>query len=177
MKSGPSGVAVLVTLPDGCKPGNFEAAKAFAEAVVALRALYPSDNFQLLPLAQETLADGTKLALSAILAIALREPPPQLGHWLDMKVVDFFSKRRFVELGFKNAMATRASRIAANLCENTRNYGPQGRRVSITTLREFCAQYTSKKDFRDGYGVGEGVANAITVAIRSTGIPFSDQSP
>jgi hypothetical protein len=61
-------LTLLITLPDGCRPGRFEAAQSFAQSVGRLRELYGKNmNFQLLPFEYVDDEEGT--ALVAILAI------------------------------------------------------------------------------------------------------------
>ncbi len=43
----------LVTLPDGCTPGRFEAAEAFAKAVLELKAKVPNRMFTFTPFDHE----------------------------------------------------------------------------------------------------------------------------
>lgn len=63
-----SPLVVLLVLPDGCTPGKWQAATAFAEAVQELRGRYPGVRFQYVPFSY---VDGKfDPALRAMLAIA-----------------------------------------------------------------------------------------------------------
>ncbi|MBI2637352.1 MAG: hypothetical protein HYW88_00490 [Candidatus Sungbacteria bacterium] len=57
--------AYLILLPDGCTPGRFEAAQAFAEAIVELKQKCPRKEFQLIPFGH------SKGALNSILAVVV----------------------------------------------------------------------------------------------------------
>ncbi len=59
------GSVYLLLLPDGCTPGRWEAAKAFAEALVELRQKCPNKQFQFVPF------DHSEGAVNSILAIVL----------------------------------------------------------------------------------------------------------
>ncbi|MBI2098041.1 MAG: hypothetical protein HYT49_00025 [Candidatus Wildermuthbacteria bacterium] len=63
-------LTLMLKLPDGCTPGRWEAAEAFAEIIAEMRKRHPSKTFQLLPFSYDTLEDGTNPAISAVLAIA-----------------------------------------------------------------------------------------------------------
>lgn len=167
--SGPYGVTALITPPDGCDLGRHEAAEAFTNALFALRAQYPGDTFQLLPFAQETYRDGTS-ALSVIFAVAMRKPPPQPGHWLDMPVTEFFSKARFLELGLQRAVATVFHRKIQNLCFELKD--PD---TGTVTMRQFLATYPSVSALGGNPCIdGPGTVKAVTLAMRSAGIQFPD---
>lgn len=69
----------LLVLPDGCTPGRWEAAVAFAEAVAELRQTYPNVDFQFVPFSDvSTTKSGmlpgaaADIATDAILAIQQR---------------------------------------------------------------------------------------------------------
>lgn len=57
---------MLLNLPDGCSPGRWEAAEAFAEAIAELRQKHLGQHFQFLPFSLEANGGG----LNAILAVA-----------------------------------------------------------------------------------------------------------
>lgn len=60
-------LTLMLKLPDGCTPGRWESAEAFAEIIAEMRNRYPGKNFQLLSFSY----DGTTYhALDAVLAIA-----------------------------------------------------------------------------------------------------------
>ncbi len=48
----------LINLPDGCAPGRWEAAEAFAEAVAELRTKCPSKSFTFTPFDHEKSTGG-----------------------------------------------------------------------------------------------------------------------
>lgn len=64
-------LTLLLKLPDGCTPGRWEAAKAFAEILAEVCKKHPGKNFQLLPFSYSTLNDGTNPALDSVLAVAI----------------------------------------------------------------------------------------------------------
>jgi hypothetical protein len=65
----------LLVLPDGCTPGRWEAAEAFAEAVAELRQACPDVEFQFVPFSHEWVPRGSSslspadIAVTSILAI------------------------------------------------------------------------------------------------------------
>jgi hypothetical protein len=63
-------LTLILKLPDGCTPGRWEAAEAFAEINAEMCKQYPGKTFQLLPFSYDTYKDGTSPALNAVLAIA-----------------------------------------------------------------------------------------------------------
>ena len=63
-------ITLMLKLPDGCTPGRWEAAEAFAEIIAEMRKRYPGKTFQLLPFNYDTPKDGTDPALSAVMAIS-----------------------------------------------------------------------------------------------------------
>ena len=62
-------ITLMLKLPDGCTPGRWEAAEAFAEIVAQVVVRYPNNTFQFLPFSYNTPEDGTNPALDAILAV------------------------------------------------------------------------------------------------------------
>lgn len=60
-------LVLVIDLPDGCTPGRWEAAEAFAENVAELRRRFPGKRFQFVPV-----SGGA--AVDAWLAIAEDEP-------------------------------------------------------------------------------------------------------
>ena len=63
-------LTLMLKLPDGCTPGRWEAAEAFAEVIAEMRNRHPDKTFQLLPFNYDTQKDGANPAISAMLAIA-----------------------------------------------------------------------------------------------------------
>lgn len=62
-------LTLLLKLPDGCTPGRWEAAEAFAEIIAEMRSRHPDKTFQLLPFSYNTPNDGVDPALDTVLAI------------------------------------------------------------------------------------------------------------
>ena len=63
-------LTLMLKLPDGCTPGRWEAAEAFAEIIAEMHSRHPGKTFQLLPFSYATPSGGTNPALDAMLAIA-----------------------------------------------------------------------------------------------------------
>lgn len=63
-------LTLMLTLPDGCTPGRWEAAEAFAEIIAEMHNRHPGKTFRLLPFSYDTPRDGANPALNAVLAIA-----------------------------------------------------------------------------------------------------------
>lgn len=63
-------LTLILTLPDGCTSGRWEAAEAFADILAEMNKRYPGKNFQLLPFSYNTPSDGTNPALNAIFAVS-----------------------------------------------------------------------------------------------------------
>ena len=59
------GSIYLLLLPDGCTPGRWEAARAFAKAIAELREKCPNKQFQYIPF------DHSDGAVNSLLAVAL----------------------------------------------------------------------------------------------------------
>ena len=66
-------LTLLLTLPDGCTPGRWEAAVSFAGIIRETKIKYSGKKFQLLPFSYDTPSDGTNPALNAILAVVETE--------------------------------------------------------------------------------------------------------
>ena len=62
-------LVLLLKLPDGCTPGRWEAAEAFAETISEVHKRFCGMRFQFLPFTYDTPSDGTNPALSAMLAV------------------------------------------------------------------------------------------------------------
>lgn len=72
----------LLVLPDGCTPGRWEAAEAFAEAVAELRQACPEADFQFVPFSYVSATmrgmlpgAASNVTLDAILAIQHNRAP------------------------------------------------------------------------------------------------------
>ena len=65
-------LVLLITLPDGCTPGRWEAAESFAQSIAELREKYPGVKFQFIPFGYEIYKKGhyRKSAISSMLAHA-----------------------------------------------------------------------------------------------------------
>ena len=61
-------LSYLLVLPDGVRPGRYEAAEAFSEAFAELRQKHPGTSFDFLPFSHTS--DNSRSGLNAILAIA-----------------------------------------------------------------------------------------------------------
>ena len=81
-------LVLVIDLPDGCRPGRWEAARSFAESVAELRTRFPGKRFQIVPFSGRWVGDrmdpGTErfgfanTAVDAWLAIA--EPEEKSRH-------------------------------------------------------------------------------------------------
>jgi len=60
----------LVSLPDGCTPGRFEAAREFAQAFDAIHRLHPVASFNYVPFDHEGGQDGAVTAYLVIVHLA-----------------------------------------------------------------------------------------------------------
>ena len=66
-------LTLALTIPDGCGPGRWEAAVAFAEVFAEVKSRYPHRTFQYIPFSYESILWGGSRsghALNVILAIA-----------------------------------------------------------------------------------------------------------
>lgn len=85
---------------------------------------------------------------------------------LNMSVSDFFTERRFMELGISKRLAGLSSRAAVRL------------RFTVGAGREFWRMqelldfYQTRDDLMKERDVGEKITNAIILAIKSAGLPF-----
>jgi hypothetical protein len=92
-------------------------------------------------------------------------PAPKDYPLLDMSVEDFFTKRRFIDLGIPSNVADRAYRGAWGIA---RVYG------TLASMREFlseCSDRATLERRRPG-NCGEKSLDAIVLAIVSAGLPF-----
>ncbi|MDB5244547.1 MAG: hypothetical protein JWN18_417 [Parcubacteria group bacterium] len=63
-------LVLVLSLPDGCTSGRWEAAESFAASITRARQLYPGRQFQFIPFSYKTDGDGKDPALETMLAIA-----------------------------------------------------------------------------------------------------------
>lgn len=66
----PHPLMLMITLPEGCTEGRWEAAESFAGSVAKIRESYPGKTFQFIPFLFKTTRCGTDPALAAMLAIS-----------------------------------------------------------------------------------------------------------